>query len=99
MEKRKKKSDYPLYLEIYEYYKNLILLGRMKPGEKLPSIRRCALERQVSKTTIESSYMQLAAEGYIEAVAGSGYYVSEVNFEEIKRVMPSYQQESQIEKP
>ena len=70
MEKRKKKSDYPLYLEIYEYYKNLILLGRMKPGEKLPSIRRCALERQVSKTTIESSYMQLAAEGYIEAVAG-----------------------------
>ena len=93
------KNEHPLYLEIYEYYKQLILLGRMKPGEKLPSIRRCALERQVSKTTIESSYMQLAAEGYIHAVAGSGYYVSEVNFDEIKKVMPSYKREVQEEKP
>ena len=99
MEKLEKKSDKPLYLEIYEYYKNLILLGRMKPGEKLPSIRRCALERQVSKTTIESSYMQLAAEGYIHAVAGSGYYVSEVSFEELKRVIPSYQKGEKKEKP
>lgn len=94
-----KKGEQPLYLEIYEYYKNLILLGRMKPGEKLPSIRRCALERQVSKTTIESSYMQLAAEGYIQAVAGSGYYVSEVSFEEIEKVMPSYQKDIKEEKP
>lgn len=93
------KNDKPLYLEIYEYYKSLILLGRMKPGEKLPSIRRCALERQVSKTTIEASYMQLTAEGYIHPVAGSGYYVSEVNFEEIKRVMPSYKQKNKSEKP
>lgn len=99
MAKIDRKNESPLYLEIYEYYKNLILLGRMKPGEKLPSIRRCALERQVSKTTIESSYMQLAAEGYINAVAGSGYYVSEVNFEEIKKVMPSYQHQVQKEKP
>ena len=87
-----------LYLEIYEYYKNLILLGRMKPGEKLPSIRKCALERQVSKTTIESSYMQLAAEGYIRAVAGSGYYVNEVNFEEIRRVMPRYKENTEEKK-
>lgn len=92
-------SESPLYLEIYEYYKNLILLGRMKSGEKLPSIRRCALERQVSKTTIEASYMQLAAEGYIHATPGSGYYVSEINFEEIKRITPSYQKESKKEKP
>lgn len=99
MKEVEKKNENPLYLEIYEYYKNLILLGRMKPGEKLPSIRRCALERQVSKTTIESSYMQLAAEGYIHAVAGSGYYVSEVKFEEIKKIMPSYQAETKREKP
>ena len=94
----KQKKENPLYLEIYEYYKNLILLGRMKPGEKLPSIRKCALERQVSKTTIESSYMQLAAEGYIRAVAGSGYYVSEVNFEEIRRVMPRYKENTEEKK-
>lgn len=94
-----KENENPLYLEIYEYYKNLILLGRMKSGEKLPSIRKCALERQVSKTTIESSYMQLAAEGYIHAVAGSGYYVSKVNFEEIRKVTSEYKRDAQEKKP
>lgn len=85
-----KKVENPLYLQLYEYYKNLISLGRIKPGEKLPSIRRCALERQVSKTTVESSYMQLAAEGYIHAVPGSGYYVSEIEFDKIEKATPAY---------
>lgn len=85
-------SKTPLYLQIYEYYKNLIILGRMKPGEKLPSIRRCALERQVSKTTAESSYMQLAAEGYIQATPGSGYYVSEIGFNKIGKVISPYKE-------
>lgn len=84
----------PLYIQIYEYYRNLITLGRMKPGERLPSIRRCAMERQVSKTTVESSYMQLAAEGYIQAVAGSGYYVSEIGFNKVEKVLPSYREGS-----
>lgn len=93
MEQIKKIED-PLYLKLYEYYKNLISLGRIKPGEKLPSIRRCALERQVSKTTVESSYMQLAAEGYIHAVPGSGYYVSEIGFDKIGKVAPRYHEVS-----
>lgn len=86
------KAENPLYLQLYEYYKNLISLGRMKPGEKLPSIRRCALERQVSKTTVESSYMQLAAEGYIHAVPGSGYYVSEIGFDKIEKITHAYRE-------
>ena len=91
-------KENPLYLEIYEYYKQLILLGRMKPGEKLPSIRKSALERQVSKTTIESSYMQLVAEGYIYGVAGSGYYVSEMNLEELKKVLPAAYEKDDAQK-
>lgn len=91
-----------LYLQIYEHFRDLIKQGKIKPGEKLPSIRRCALERQVSKTTVETSYMQLAAEGYVVAVAGSGYYVSEIGFnvtkkptlnrlhQEIKEIEPIY---------
>lgn len=89
MEANQDRSN-PLYLQLYEYYKNLIILGRLKSGEKLPSIRRCALERQVSKTTVESSYMQLAAEGYIKAVPGSGYYVCEVGFNKLEKVISPY---------
>ena len=29
------------YLRVYEYYKELIVSGQMKPGAKLPSIRKC----------------------------------------------------------
>lgn len=74
----KKKGEAPLYIQLYEYYKELILQGGLRPGEKLPSIRRCALERQLSKTTVENSYMQLCAEGYIQSRGGSGFYVSEL---------------------
>ena len=46
-------SNRKLYLQIYDYYKNLIEEGKLPEGEKLPSIRRCAEERNVSRTTVE----------------------------------------------
>lgn len=65
-----------LYMQIYDYYKDLIESGKMPEGEKLPSIRRCAEERQVSKTTAEQAYMCLCDDGYILPKYRSGYYVS-----------------------
>ena len=94
-----RKIEEPLYLQLYEYYRNLIELGRMQPGEKLPSIRKCALERQISKTTVENSYMQLCAEGYIQSVAGSGYYVSEAGFNKIEQVRNIHATEKQYNRP
>ena len=35
------------YLRVYEYYKELIVSGQMKPGAKLPSIRKCSLQLQL----------------------------------------------------
>lgn len=65
-----------LYMQIYDYYKNLIECGKMTEGEKLPSIRRCAEERGVSKTTAEQAYLCLCDDGYILPKSQSGYYVS-----------------------
>ena len=65
-----------LYLQIYDYYKNLIEEGKLPEGEKLPSIRRCAEERNVSKTTVELAYMCLCDDGYVLPKNQSGYYVS-----------------------
>ena len=65
-----------LYMQIYDYYKNLIEDGKLKEGTKLPSIRRCAKERNVSKTTVESAFMCLCDDGYILPKSQSGYYVS-----------------------
>ncbi len=67
------------YIEIYEYYKNLIETKQLKAGDKLPSIRKAGQLKSVSKTTIENAYFALQADGYIIASAKSGYYVSEVD--------------------
>ncbi len=67
-----------LYLQLYDYYKALILSGKMGIGAKLPSIRKCAAQLQVSRTTVEMAYLLLAADGYIVSRPQSGYYVTEL---------------------
>lgn len=73
-------KDEPLYIQLYMYYRELIESGILVGGTKLPSIRRCCDEFSLSKTTVETAYQQLAAEGYILPKAQSGYYVSDVEF-------------------
>lgn len=65
------------YIKVYEYYKDLIVSGQLKSGSKLPSIRKGAMQLQLSRTTVESAYMQLAADGYIISRPQSGFYVTD----------------------
>lgn len=69
-----------LYMQLYSHYKTLIINGHIPARAKLPSIRRCAQEYGISRTTVETAYLQLAAEGYAEAHPQSGYYVCEADF-------------------
>ena len=64
------------YMQIYVYYYILIEDGKLTEGMKLPSIRRCADELGVSKTTVEQGFMCLCDDGYIVPKSQSGYYVS-----------------------
>lgn len=72
-------SQQHLYLQIYEYIINEIKERKLLPGEKLPSTRFLAQYLQVSRSTIELSYEQLLAEGYIESKPYKGYYVSQID--------------------
>jgi GntR family transcriptional regulator/MocR family aminotransferase len=69
-------SQIPLYEQLYEALKSWIL-HEAKAGAKLPSIRALAKENRLSRTTVESAYAQLYAEGYIDSRPRSGYYVAE----------------------
>lgn len=71
-------EEIPRYLRVYNYYKDLILNGKLPPETKLPSIRKGAIQLQMSRTTMETAYMQLAAEGYIISRPQSGYYVTDI---------------------
>ena len=81
-------SGRTLYEQIYESIRDEIRSGHLLRNEKLPSARFLAEYLQISRTTVDMAYGQLAAEGYVEARPRRGYFVSA--FEELYALdMPS----------
>ena len=68
-----------LYQDVYNDYKELIEANKLKKGDRMPSLRECCNQRSVSKTTAETAYFQLVADGYIVSRERSGYYVAGIN--------------------
>jgi GntR family transcriptional regulator / MocR family aminotransferase len=66
----------PLYKKLYEELRQAILDGRLSPGQRVPSTRSLAKSLKVSRITVTQSYEQLIDEGYLQAIAGSGTFVS-----------------------
>ena len=64
------------YMELYNYYRDRIVAGQLKEGDRMPSIRRTADSLGFSKTTVENAYFALQADGYILAAPQSGYFVA-----------------------
>lgn len=71
-----KNSPLPIYQQIYNSIKAAVEQGALSKDTKLPSIRKLSDSLLVSKTTVESAYHQLCAEGYIRNVPRSGYRVN-----------------------
>lgn len=77
-------SDKPIYDQIVDQMKSLILKGDLTEGEALPSIRNLAKELQISVITTKRAYEELENEGFIETVRGKGSYVAQENKELFK---------------
>lgn len=69
-------SEVPLYRQIYETIRRLILTGEIFPGKQLPASRLLAEQLGVSRTTVVNTYDQLLAEGYLESKLGAGTFVA-----------------------
>jgi GntR family transcriptional regulator len=67
----------PTYLQIVEQINNLIAVGRLQPGERLPTIRQLAVELGVARNTVAHAYKELAGEGAIATRRGLGSFVSD----------------------
>jgi DNA-binding transcriptional MocR family regulator len=65
----------PLYVELARSIEQLIEQGTLRPGHRLPSVRRMSLQRDVSISTVLQAYTLLENHGCIEARPQSGYYV------------------------
>ncbi len=77
------KSTTPLHIQLYTALKNDII-NHYTVGQKLPSIRKIATAYNLSKNTVQSSYNQLYAEGYIESRPKRGYFVTDIYFDGFK---------------
>jgi len=68
--------DTPLYLQLYQRYRDSINDGRLRPGERVPSIRNLASELHVARGTVEMAYQMLVSEGYLVTKGAAGTRVS-----------------------
>ena len=66
----------PIYEQIKDGLRKLIVTGAMKPDEKLPSVRALAQQLSINPNTIQRAYNELESEGYIYSVPGKGSFAS-----------------------
>lgn len=67
----------PIYEQVVEKFKLLILKGVLTQDEKMPSVRTLAMELSINPNTIQRAYAQLEDQGYIYTVKGRGNFVSD----------------------
>ena len=66
----------PIYEQIRDGLRKLIVTGAMQPDEKLPSVRSLAQQLSINPNTIQRAYNELESEGYIYSVPGKGSFAS-----------------------
>ena len=67
----------PIYEQIKDGFRKLILSESMTTNEKLPSVRELASKLAINPNTIQKAYHESESEGYIYSVAGKGSFVAE----------------------
>ena len=68
-------SSVPLYQQIFQQLRELILAGQIPAGSRLPSSRDLASDNNVARVTVTQAYDQLLAEGFVMTRRGAGTYV------------------------
>lgn len=66
----------PIYEQVRDGLRKLMVTGVMQEGEKLPSVRALAATLAINPNTIQKAYEALETEGYVYSVAGKGSFVA-----------------------
>ena len=69
-------SSKPVYEQIKDNYKRLIIEGVLKENEKIMSVRELAVAMAINPNTIQKAYKELENEGYIYSMRAKGSFVS-----------------------
>ncbi|KOP82920.1 GntR family transcriptional regulator [Cytobacillus solani] len=73
------RSRKPIYEQLVERLKELIITEVLKTDEQLPSVRTLAQQLTINPNTIQKAYRELEIQGYIYSIKGKGSFVSPAN--------------------
>lgn len=69
-------SGVPIYRQLIDQVRAMVSSGRLKPGDRLPSVRQVAADLEVNMMTVSKAYARLEAEGVLERERGLGMRIS-----------------------
>ncbi|MBE5819642.1 MAG: GntR family transcriptional regulator [Clostridiales bacterium] len=78
-------NERPIYIQLVEKLRMEIISGKLKPGEKIPSVREFAIIARVNPNTMQKALVQLEDEGLIFTERTNGKFVTE-NKELIEKI-------------
>ena len=70
------KSQKPKYIQVVDSIVDEVSCGKLKLGDKLPSINEMSEASYLSRDTVEKAYKNLKKRKIITSVKGKGYYIS-----------------------
>ena len=83
----------PIYEQVKDELRKLVITGAIAPDDKLPSVRSLASSLAINPNTIQRAYESLEAEGYLYTMPGKGSYASEqtdVNQDRRRRLLEQF---------
>ena len=66
----------PIYEQVRDNLRRLMVSGAIQEGEKLPSVRSLARNLAINPNTIQRAYESLEAEGYVYSIPGKGSFAA-----------------------
>ncbi|MBN1135635.1 MAG: GntR family transcriptional regulator [Anaerolineae bacterium] len=69
-------SGVPIYMQLVDRIKQMVVSGQLQPGQHLPTIRQLATDLRVNYNTVGRAYLILDQEGVISTQQGRGTYVT-----------------------
>lgn len=81
------KESAPKYMQIIKSLLLAVSKGKLKRGDKIPSINQLSEEYLLSRDTVEKAYKHLIKDGVLISVRGKGYFINRVDIENTTRIL------------
>lgn len=79
------KSRVPIYEQLVEKIKELIIKEVLKENDQLPSVRALSNDLTINPNTIQKAYRELENQGYIYSIPGKGNFVASIKSKNVNR--------------